>query len=92
MVQTVSIIVEGLVQGVFFRQSTKEKALSAGITGEVKNKPDGTVHIIATGNGEQISQLVEWCHKGPDKAVVKKVEVKKIPVQHFNSFTIARGR
>ena len=92
MLQTVSIIVEGLVQGVFFRQSTKDKAVSFGITGEVRNMQDGTVYIIATGTGKQISQLVEWCHKGPDKANVTNVDVQEVPLQQFNSFTIARGR
>lgn len=92
MLQTVSIIIAGLVQGVFFRQSTKERAVSLGITGEVRNMPDGTVHIIATGTGEQINQLVEWCHKGPDEANVANVDVREVPLQYFNGFTIARGR
>lgn len=91
MLQTVSIIVEGLVQGVFFRQSTKAKAYEAGIAGEVRNKADGTVHIVATGTAEQLKQLIEWCNQGPEQAVVAKVHVEEIPFQHFNSFNIIRG-
>ncbi|MEI9808619.1 MAG: acylphosphatase [Bacteroidota bacterium] len=78
MLKTVSIIVTGKVQGVFYRQSTKEKATSLHITGEVKNMPDDTVHIIATGTGEQIEQLVSWCKQGPPKARVASVFVTAI--------------
>ncbi|HRO71334.1 MAG TPA: acylphosphatase [Chitinophagaceae bacterium] len=92
MEQTVSIVVEGLVQGVFFRQTTKTKALEAGITGEVKNRSDGSVHILATGTEEQIKQLVDWCQTGPEHAVVMQVHVEIIPVQKFNGFNIVKGR
>lgn len=92
MLQSVTIIVEGLVQGVFYRQTTKSKALEAGITGEVRNKSDGTVHIIATGSEAQLEHLIAWCAQGPEQAVVTKIHVEKIPLQHFNSFNVVRGR
>ena len=60
MLQTISITISGLVQGVYYRQSTKEKALELGIAGIVKNLPDGNVFILATGTGEQLDQLVQW--------------------------------
>ena len=60
MLRTVSITATGRVQGVFFRQSTKEKATSLGIKGEVRNMPDDTVQVIATGTSGQIEQLIEW--------------------------------
>jgi acylphosphatase len=91
MLQTISITVDGLVQGVFYRQSTKAKAIELGITGEVKNKPDGTVHIIGTGKEEQLNQLAEWCHKGPERAIVTKVKVEKIPLQSFKVFSIVKN-
>lgn len=90
MLQTFSIIVSGKVQGVFYRQSTKEKADSLGIKGEVKNMPDDTVHIIATGNEDQINQLIEWCKQGPPRARVTNVVVEEITLKEFNKFTIAR--
>ena len=90
MLQSVAITVEGLVQGVFFRQTTKAIALESGIAGEVKNKPDGTVHIIATGTESQLQSLIDWCHKGPEQAVVTHVQVEKIPLQSFKSFNIVR--
>ena len=90
MLQSISITVEGLVQGVFFRQSTKAKAIELGITGEVKNKPDGTVHITATGIESKLNELIEWCKKGPDMAIVTNVKVEKIPLTIFTGFNIVR--
>jgi acylphosphatase len=89
--QTVSIIVEGLVQGVFYRQSTKAKAIEEGITGEIWNKPDGTVHIIATGQEEKLQKLIEWCREGPEMAIVTNVKVERINLKTFPGFNIVRN-
>ena len=91
MRQSVKIIVAGEVQGVFYRQSTKEKATEIGIGGRVCNQEDGTVQITATGTEDQLQQLIDWCHQGPRRAVVKKVQVEKIPYTPFDSFNIIRG-
>lgn len=91
MLQTISITIEGLVQGVFFRQSTKVKAIESGITGEIKNKPDGTVHIIATGTETQLDLLIKWCNKGPEMAIVTNVKIEKIPLQSFKGFSIVKN-
>lgn len=88
--QTLLIIVTGKVQGVWFRQSTKEKALELGITGEVSNQPDETVKIIATGTKEQLSIFTDWCKQGPPKANVTNLDVKEHAFQAFKSFTIER--
>jgi acylphosphatase len=90
MLQTISITVSGLVQGVFYRQSTKEKALELGISGIVKNLPDGTVHIVATGTSGQLDQLVRWCRQGPPRAKVTAVKVVEEAMQVFTGFTIQR--
>ncbi len=90
MLRTVHIIVTGKVQGVFYRQHTKETAIAAGITGEVKNMPDSSVHIIATGNSVQLQELIEWCKEGPPKAKVADVMVKEIEFQSFEKFSITR--
>lgn len=91
MLQSISIIVDGLVQGVFYRQSTKAKAVELTITGEIKNKPDGTVHIIATGTEVQLNNLVDWCKKGPEMAIVTNVKVEKITLQAFKGFNIVKN-
>ena len=64
MLESISIIVEGMVQGVYFRQSTKAKAIELGITGEVKNNPDGTVHITATGTASKLNELIRLVLEG----------------------------
>ena len=91
MLYTISITVSGKVQGVFFRQNTKEKAIALGITGSVQNLPNGNVHIIATGTREQLDELTAWCRQGPRRAIVKNIITKEIPVQSFNDFSIDRS-
>lgn len=90
MLLTYSITVSGKVQGVFYRQSTKEKATSLAITGTVMNKKNGDVEIIATGLKEKLDELVDWCRQGPPKAVVKNIIVKELPLQSFERFIIQR--
>ena len=74
------IIIKGKVQGVFFRVSAKEKADELGITGEVRNLPDGRVEVVACGDEARVQQLIAWCHKGPPRAKVEKVMVNDAPV------------
>ena len=90
MKKTVRIRVTGKVQGVFYRQSTKETAKALGITGEVRNEDDGTVTVIATGTNEQIQRLADWCKIGPRKAVVESVEVDELELKEFSDFRIVR--
>jgi acylphosphatase len=91
MEQTISITVSGLVQGVYYRQSTKEKALELGISGIVKNLPDGSVHILATGTADRLNELVHWCKQGPSLAKVKSVNVESVERQVFMGFVIQRS-
>ena len=90
MLLTVSILVTGKVQGVYFRQSTREKATELGLTGQVKNLPDGSVYIMATGTIEQLNQLEDWCRQGPPRAVIAGVEITELPLKEFEHFTITR--
>jgi acylphosphatase len=88
--QTIRIKVEGRVQGVFFRQSTQEKANQLGIKGTVKNCDDDSVEIIATGSKEQLDKLVAWCREGPPKANVISVRTQELSLQQFYNFSIIR--
>jgi len=88
--QTIRIKVEGSVQGVFFRQSTQEKANQLGIKGTVKNCEDDSVEIIATGTKEQLDKLVAWCGEGPPKANVINVTTQELSLQTFSNFSIIR--
>jgi len=86
-----TIHVIGKVQGVWYRQGTKEKAEELGITGTVQNLPDGSVYIIATGMPAQLESLVSWCRMGPPRARVLSVETTDAGPQVFESFTILRS-
>ena len=90
MLQTITIIVEGRVQGVFYRQSTFEKASLLGVAGTVRNLPDGKVHIRDTGTKAQLDDLFEWCKQGPPRAAVNGVEWKDEPLQLFDGFRVLR--
>ena len=88
MQETISITITGKVQGVFYRQSAREKALSLGITGYVQNLADKSVFIMATGNREQLDALLAWCLTGPPRARVVAVQTAGMPPQSFDSFYI----
>ena len=90
LMKTISIIISGKVQGVFFRQSSQEMAESLGITGTVKNQPNGDVRILATGTREQLDALVKWCHQGPRRAEVASVTIEEVTTENFEGFRIIR--
>jgi acylphosphatase len=87
-VNTIKIKVEGNVQGVFYRQSAKEKANDLGIKGTVKNCDDDSVEIIATGEEERLKKFVSWCREGPTKASVTNLTTQELPLQEFRNFSI----
>lgn len=83
------IIVQGRVQGVFFRQRTKEEADKLGLFGWVRNESDGSVKIIAEGEEEKIKELIKWLRVGPKFARVDEVKVNWQEVQNeFSQFEI----
>jgi acylphosphatase len=90
MHKTVSIIVSGRVQGVFFRQTAQERALQSGITGFAQNMADGTVHIIATGTASALDTFIRWCYTGPQRASVTDVKVTPVALQESETFSIKR--
>jgi len=69
------IVIRGLVQGVLFRREITELARRIGITGWVRNLPDGRVEAIAEGEKQKLEELVRFCHVGPPRARVSGVEV-----------------
>lgn len=88
--KTISIIVKGKVQGVFYRQSTKEKAKELSISAQVMNTEEGDVYIIATGIHEQLQKLIEWCRHGPPAAKVMDVITEEMNLREFDSFSLKR--
>ncbi|HUL30385.1 MAG TPA: acylphosphatase [Thermodesulfobacteriota bacterium] len=67
------VIIEGRVQGVFFRHHTQETASRLGVDGWVKNRRDGSVEAVFEGDRERVNQIIQWCHRGPSEARVTKV-------------------
>jgi len=86
-----TIRVHGRVQGVFFRQSTREQAEKLGICGFARNNADGTVTIEAEGSPEALDHLEQWCRHGPPAARVNKVEVQRGEMQQYTTFEVRRG-
>jgi len=66
--------IEGRVQGVWFRESTRREAEPLGVTGYAKNMPDGSVQILACGEPGALDHLAEWLKQGPPMARVEEVE------------------
>ncbi len=72
----IHIVVYGRVQGVFFRASTQREARRLGLTGWVKNRPDGSVEIVAEGDEDQVKDLLAWAQHGPTTARVDRLHPK----------------
>lgn len=85
----VRLIIEGRVQGVWFRESTRREAVSLGLFGWVRNRRDGTVEALIEGPEDQVRKLVSWCHKGPPAAKVTEVHERPEKYhQEFDAFDI----
>lgn len=69
------IFITGKVQGVTFRSSTRRKARKSGVTGWVRNLPDGRVEAVLEGEERDVKKVINWCHTGPTLARVEKVDV-----------------
>ncbi len=88
---TLHVIVQGRVQGVYFRDYTRREADRLGLGGWVRNLPDGTVEAIIAGAKEKVDQMVDWLHTGSPMAVVTEVSVKELDREEtFTNFTIRR--
>jgi acylphosphatase len=74
------VLVSGRVQGVFFRDSCARQANQSGVTGWIRNNPDGRVEAAFEGEPEAVDRMVAWCRHGPPRAVVTGIEIKDEPV------------
>jgi acylphosphatase len=72
----VQLIVRGRITGVFFRAATQREARRLGITGWVRNRPDGNVEILAEAEEDAIREMVSWAQRGPSAARVDDVDVR----------------
>jgi acylphosphatase len=85
----VHLYVAGMVQGVFFRYTTKSEADRLGLKGWVRNLRDGRVEIVAEGEKAGVERLVAWSYHGPAGAVVSNVDMEwEDPTGEYASFSI----
>jgi len=83
-------LISGKVQGVFYREFTKRRAVELGIKGVVRNLEDGTVEVIAQGEEEQLKRFVKLLKKGSTFTRVENIEVEWTNTLHdtFTDFTV----
>jgi len=83
------VIIEGRVQGVFFRAYTRDEAVRLGLSGWVRNRPDGTVEALVEGKKDDVEKMVRWFHRGSPNSAVKKVRTaEETPVGDSDTFEI----
>jgi len=83
------VIIQGRVQGVFFRLETQKAARQFGATGWVRNLPDGNVEAVMEGPREAVEALLNWCGEGPRMARVDKVDItRETFIGQFDSFEV----
>ena len=88
--KTVRFLVSGKVQGVGFRYNTREEAVRLGLSGWVRNLPDGQVEGVAQGGVEQIGRFLAWLEVGPRFASVTNVATQEIESDTLEHFIITR--
>jgi acylphosphatase len=87
-VQRRRVVVQGHVQGVFFRETTRRRAAAAGVAGWARNRPDGSVEVILEGEREGVEALVAYLREGPRGARVDWVDVEAEEPEGLTGFEI----
>ena len=82
------IVVHGRVQGVFFRDSVRQRARSREVHGRIRNRPDGTVEAVLEGPPDAVDALVRFCGTGPQGARVSRVEVADEAPEGLDGFEV----
>lgn len=87
---TMRLLIKGKVQGVFFRATAIEVAEELGVQGWVRNTLDGEVEVMVSGTVDQLQKYIDWCKRGPRRAVVTDVVVSNEPETDFAGFQVIR--
>jgi acylphosphatase len=82
------VVAQGRVQGVFFRDSARRRAVAHGVTGWVRNREDGAVEAVLEGPREAVERLIRFFDTGPPHASVEYVEVVEEEAQGLDTFEI----
>ena len=88
MGKAVDVRITGMVQGVSFRAYARQQAHGLGVTGWVRNEPDGSVAAHLEGTSDAVDALVAWCRHGPAYAEVDSVEVSDADVTGASGFAV----
>jgi acylphosphatase len=86
----VRVVVHGLVQGVWFRESCRRVADEQGVAGWVRNRTDGTVEAVFEGDAQPVSVVVSWCRIGPPRAEVTSLDVTEEAAEGLVGFRVSR--
>jgi acylphosphatase len=82
------VVAKGDVQGVFFRDSTRDEAERRGVTGGVRNRDDGAVEAVFEGEKDDVQALVDICRGGPGQASVEDLEVNDEEPENLSGFDV----
>lgn len=83
------LFISGLVQGVFYRASCRDEGAARGLSGWVRNLPDGRVEALLQGTREKVEEMIGWCFRGPWDARVSDIDVKyEEPADELSGFRI----
>jgi acylphosphatase len=92
VLKRVLVQVEGVVQGVYFRDYTQQEARRLGLSGWARNRANGTVEVVLEGESENIAQMIQWLHSGSPMAEVSAVHVvEEDPQGEDTPFAIRYG-
>lgn len=81
-------LVSGHVQGVFFRDSTRERAKALHLSGWVRNLPDGRVEAVFEGDQDRVEEMISWCEEGPPNAEVRNVSTEQEEPEGLTGFEV----
>lgn len=76
--KSIHAVIAGRVQGVGYRYSCREAAIALGVSGWVRNLPDGRVETAFSGDDAAVDALLAWCEAGPPLAIVESVETRTV--------------
>jgi acylphosphatase len=82
------LVVHGKVQGVFYRDSTRDAARNEGVAGWAANRSDGTVEVVLEGPAEAVESVVGYCRRGPSSAEVHAVDEHEETPEGLSGFQI----
>lgn len=82
------VVLQGRVQGVWFRESTRRRAEELGVSGWVRNREDGAVEAELEGAAREVEALVTWLGRGPSQARVDAVEIEELSAVGERGFVV----